>query len=456
MVKTILSGSFVFDDPIAQLVPVHSRGVDSGWQEKRAAARVFDMGELWEMAKKGEELVHVLALGDSEYYGCNRNGDGFSSHANEVYHPTFMKASFFHHHDNKPDSPKYGRVVAAAHNPNMHRVELVLGVDAEKAASDLTDLEKKGEFPVSMSCKVAYDTCSICGNKAKNRKEYCDHAKNHLTKICEDGRQVYVDNPHPHYFDISKVFRPADRIAWTFERLEKAASGAVIGGAQVAEELGIEVPDWVPGTIVSRDWSQKVSVLRKIAAVSSESVPAAARAFQVQELPTEAVASLRKESSLDSVLGALHDARVMLSVNDFLSLVGIEKPASVTNEDVQEGVRTILKRASSVMYDGTEICKNGSYDGGYGQVNSEASGCVSNLARTHGLDPTRMSDRLLRTVLRSGIPVMSVTKSAGSISPLATPIAREYVAYLVSFVKRAGTGQHAAFVQNLVGVQACQ
>ena len=64
---------------------------------------------------------------------------------------------------------------------------------------------------ISHNCNVPFDVCSICGNSARARRFYCDHMKKMAGQILDDGRHVYVDNPDPTYFDISGVFRPADR-----------------------------------------------------------------------------------------------------------------------------------------------------------------------------------------------------------------------------------------------------
>lgn len=150
MIKTVLGGSFEFDDQIASVVHRHRAGVDREWLHKRAAAALFNFDDMH--PRRGETLVHLLALGDGERYGSNRNGDRFNRAENEGYHHTFMKGAYFHHHNNDSSSKAFGRVVATAHNPAMGRVELVVGLDNDKCAEDLNDLETRGEFPVSMSC----------------------------------------------------------------------------------------------------------------------------------------------------------------------------------------------------------------------------------------------------------------------------------------------------------------
>jgi hypothetical protein len=84
---------------------------------------------------------------------------------------------------------------------------------------------EKGEHPeVSMGCRVPHDVCSICGNKAAKKNEYCYHITHENKKVYADGRQVYMKNLQPTFFDISFVFRRADKIALTLRKVAGADS----------------------------------------------------------------------------------------------------------------------------------------------------------------------------------------------------------------------------------------
>lgn len=63
------------------------------------------------------------------------------------------------------------------------------------------------------NCRVPFDVCSICGNRAKTRATYCDHLNNHMNKVLPDGQRVYAVNTMPKFFDISKVTIPAEPTA---------------------------------------------------------------------------------------------------------------------------------------------------------------------------------------------------------------------------------------------------
>ena len=102
---------------------------------------------------------------------------------------------------------------------------------------------------VSHNCRVKYDRCNICNNKAATRKQYCKHAKNYLGKIIDHetaekwskelgrkilaGTRVVVYNDFPKFFDISIVNIGADRVSFI---LGKAASEShIISSIDLAE-----------------------------------------------------------------------------------------------------------------------------------------------------------------------------------------------------------------------------
>ena len=83
-----------------------------------------------------------------------------------------------------------------------------------------------GQYALGVhNCKVAYDVCSICGNKAKRRDEYCAHIRHDKKKIYPDGKQPYMINYNPTFFDISIVKRRADRIAYVLDKVASVNSG---------------------------------------------------------------------------------------------------------------------------------------------------------------------------------------------------------------------------------------
>lgn len=445
MIKTVLSGSFTFNDACAVIVPLHRSGLDFGWREKRAAAPLFDFKKLAREAGKNETLVHVLALGDGETIGANRNGDYFPKAANVKYHPTFLKAHYFHNHDNKDPQKAFGRVVAAAHNEPMGRVELVIALDDKKASDDLHELEKSGEFPVSMSCRVPYDICSICGNKARTRENYCKHASLMMGQIMENGKLACVINDHPDFFDLSRVWRGADRIAFTLQRLDKAASeGRTLGGAELAELL--EIVDHLPG-VRSVYAAQKAALLGKMASIQAGPGAAFAAGLQSDDIPAETLAILKSCSDRGAVFSALHRAGVCLPLGSFLDLVGIEKGA-VSESDVKRRLHGIFARLEG-SEDGNRVCGNGSYDGTTASPTEKVASAVWGLKERYGMQPGQVEARAISQVALRGLGE-PLCKSAGAASPQADRLADEYAAYLLSFAQRSNN----EFVRNLTALRA--
>jgi len=164
--------------------------------------------------------LRVIAMGAGDYYGPNANGDYFSEDELIKNHKTFEKfAHVYRHHDNKNPENSYGKPEVAWYNPDMKRVELIIKISNEKNRDIIYKLEAGEDIPVSMAAKVKYDVCSICEKKAASLSDHCGHLKYNMNKIAGDGRKVFAYNPSPLFFDISFVNVPADKIAYTLEKV---------------------------------------------------------------------------------------------------------------------------------------------------------------------------------------------------------------------------------------------
>jgi hypothetical protein len=183
-----------------------------------------------------ETSILMLAMTAGEYYGANRNGDGWPEHPMQIgptkitedevlpkrYKTFETHGNVFKHHVNKDPAKRIGRVLRAFYNWEMHRVELLLSL-MHSAAEDVVQRIENGEYPAgSMGCKIPYDVCSICGNKAPSRKQYCPHAQLQLTRYLPNGKQVLVWNPKATFFDISMVRRPAERIGFMMKKVAES------------------------------------------------------------------------------------------------------------------------------------------------------------------------------------------------------------------------------------------
>jgi hypothetical protein len=269
------------------------------------------------LEKKADHTYLLLnAMTSGDYYGPNLNGDYFPDDQLIKYHKTFEKnAHFFRHHKNKNPEESAGKVIYASHNPDMHRVELVVELDNKKS-QDLLDALNSGElFPVSMGVRTPSDKCSICGNRSKNIHEYCDHLKYEMRRVLPDGRRVMaVNDDRLNFFDISRVRIPADRTAGT---IAKIASGevddneAVISSAQLGEDF-------------LKESGLKESALTK-------EVPAEVQCFSEdphnlildsqKKLPTQFIDKIASEYSLKDILSTFLGLRVMPRPEEFQRIV---------------------------------------------------------------------------------------------------------------------------------------
>ncbi len=198
-----------------------------------------------------ETWVLINALGAGEYYGDNINGDYFPykemvTHNDEFLsvpphdvarkkevasrigygYPTFYNAHIYKHHVNKDPSKSFGSIEVAVWNEVMKRVELVVRLVHELCekfgAMDIVHRINDGEYPdTSMGCRVPYDVCSICGNQAKTKAQYCEHINNRRKDKDPrgDGQRPYMINIRPKYFDNSFVFIGADKTARTLMKI---------------------------------------------------------------------------------------------------------------------------------------------------------------------------------------------------------------------------------------------
>lgn len=237
----------------------------------------------------GEEYVHVVALGCLEAYGPNRKGDAFPEEVCRKYHRTFQKyARWYRNHRHRDPARSYGVVKLSSYNEKMRRIDLIVALNATKEAAARNggliadkelDLLFNGEsLPVSMACRVSYDICSGCGNRARTTWQYCDSRRcikyggcsKNLGRAFDDGHILHVINPDPLFFDISYVVVPADRIAYTLGVLKPN----LWNNAKVAEDIPIEsfyrrfdeaeMPAWLSETCSNPLIAAKIRLLDQL------------------------------------------------------------------------------------------------------------------------------------------------------------------------------------------------
>jgi len=274
----------------------------------------------------GVTQVLLTALGAGEYWGDNVNADFFGedqlAHEGDDYgYKTFQSlAKVYKHHVNKNPAASYGDILLAVYNPVYHRVELVVGI-RHKDAPDIIERIESGDYPFwSMGCKIPYDVCNICGNKAPNRKYYCDHLRYQLGQIDHDtGRKVYAINIKPRFFDISYVLIPADKTAMTLKKVAFAvnpgfildASGRPIRSsceaAEKAAAITKEVPAGPPSSEDVLDIDKAHTILRAGMELRSREAP----------MPTPVLDRIAGMGSLGDVMSTLSALAIMPKPQEF-------------------------------------------------------------------------------------------------------------------------------------------
>lgn len=406
---------------------------------------------------KGKTGIHLVALGDSEAYPMNRNGDLFTKEACIKYHQTFVKhGHVFQHHRNKDPKKAIGTIKASAYNPEMHRIELYIWADNEKAKDHLERLEKTGEVSFSMACHVPFDRCSVCGNirKTPGGKDECEHIRDHLGKIAEDGTQIGTYNDHPKWFDISFVGRPADRIAWNL----KVASAmpeelTTMSSVKQAAVEGYVLPDDL--AITSDRAKRKLDVLQKLASayeqcaswLSGETKPANGRerfTFELRKLAgarlDDSTLERLRELNPGNAFAALGDAGIVLDAPSFFKYA-----FGPDYGQVEKYLPFIAKSASSVVREAVEtatcsaLCNDGRYDacplGQFGRPDLTLRSQLAKSAAAYGLGTADAVTGILETIACGAEPSFAPngtekTAEACGVDPdVATKLARKYVMY---------------------------
>jgi len=498
--KIITPGSQNFGEPAMQQIKVARsglRGSDLDAFVKRASVQFIDKMASLHFGP-GEVPVHLIAVGATEFYGPNRNGDGFKEATCRIWHPTFEKyARWFRNHDNKDVAKGRGIIRATSYNEPMHRIELLVGLNGTKEAADRNhgliadeEMEKlaKGEdIPVSMACRVKHDVCSGCGNKAKSRADYCSTegsckyggCRDNLAKTFEDGHTLHVDNPEPSFFDISNVFRPADRIAYTlgrargrekhaelleeFSGMAKAANDCQFGvekraSAAVADRLGITAPLWIyddgpwsdPRIVGQLKVAQALIQLEdKIAGQRGDSRDCA---FNTSCSAADDTPELRNSQvKLAHIVSALAQQKCMLPVLPFIALLTGAHTIKTANaaDRVAERLPGVYNRLSGdPQFE--EMLRNNPYLP-TAVVPHKSAMWVLKHAAEWSLDRPRVLERLQLSVLRTPNKA-AVRRDLVKVATVdgTEELAKQYALYQIGFAYAHKDNTDAPFIREMM------
>jgi hypothetical protein len=107
----------------------------------------------------------------------NSNGDYFPREELLKSYSTFVGVPFYTNHNNQDVENARGKIIHAEWDDKDNSAYVVGFVDREAYPHICRGIEEDYMTGVSMGCSVEYSTCSICGNKAANVDEYCNHIK---------------------------------------------------------------------------------------------------------------------------------------------------------------------------------------------------------------------------------------------------------------------------------------
>ena len=219
---------------------------------------------------QARDLLITCGIPASIYKITHKAGGGFN------YHETVEYTLNMSHIDAEPLIPYCNKKLSNLSEIIESRVKIgntAIRINADSTYSytindiesrDVTDIqtynfEVEGDESyvaaglVSHNCKVKYDRCSICGNKAATRAKYCIHLRDYMKQIVTreqadrwsretglyilPGTQVFAYNDYPRFFDLSRVHIGADRTSYM---LGKAARyGMIVHSADIAEAKGV-------------------------------------------------------------------------------------------------------------------------------------------------------------------------------------------------------------------------
>lgn len=430
MIKFITDGDYKFDVCSLEII------TDSRQLTKRASS--IDLLKFEKVANQTD--VHLIALGSTENYGPNRNGDGFSDYWCNKKHSTFVKAARALHrnHKNKKHDPKFGNIKASAHNQDMGRIELIIGMDNDKCAKELDDLDKGKQVPFSMASRQEYDVCSFCGKKAHNDSERCHHIPDKIGEINKQGKTCYMDNPDPNWFEMSIVRRPADRIAYSL----KLASDTVKPFLKQSD-IFTEYPDFEfpkDEIIISKKASAKRHLLEKLSelekridAIANGKVESAKDKYirneagkgLKTELSDSTIDELRKFEP-SKLLKVLADHGIILPPGDFSKYLFGDK---VNKSDLHSMKSHLGKGFQDKSEDDAKVLHNEHYDSSSSDmIPKELKNLISKLTGDHSIFDKPAHARVMRISICGKGDKLPLALDKQS-SDMGKELADQYIAY---------------------------
>lgn len=424
MDKLIFNSAFDFGD--IQLATIAD---DPAVMRKCASSSVVDQwGKIDPI--KNHTVIHLIAVGDFEKTGCNRNGDAFEAAVNEALHDTFVKhGGLYRNHKSEDYDKRNGDIVRSAYNKDMGRIELAVACDHDKCAHFLPKIEKGEPVPFSMGFKCAYDICSKCGHEAPTREHYCKHVQKNASapygmgRVLADGSKCFVFNRKGYYNDISDVPVGAEPIAMDLRKVAALGDPEVIGGAELAEQYFLRTDDLNHAKLAA---AHKCAEIEKRIEMIGQSM----KSSRKRSLTKVASDDLRK-SPPSEMFGVLAKLGAVMPLVDFYQAIfgpSYSEQADLVEKTAQLEVGAFGRLVSEPSRLAA-VCRNSTYDPGTGYVKLAAA-TQREIAAEYSIDPDLAAARAL-----SRVASQPWTKLAAvSATPQMEYFLDQYLAYKVAAI----------------------
>lgn len=343
--------------------------MEGGRQKPIEDVRVGDMVITHEMRpKKVTALLTypftgtmvILILGDGRHLVCTGNHPLYTWHPETdttTWEPAIsLKAGatvWQHDSDHNPMSKLSIAQVYHAHVDGVKVYNFSVEDDESYVANSV----------YAHNCKVAFDVCSICGNKAKKRSDYCEHILRDKRKIYPDGRQPYMINYNPTFFDISIVRRRADKIAYVLEKVASQDTTVSSLNAQAFDELDSLIPFVEPPQVfdIEEDFEKTANVEKKAAdldklamikRIQSEAVKVLNTGLEETmplleatepDLPPALLDAMAKKHRLEDIMTTFTVNAIPMKPEEFTRIIIVKRGMPLdTFADVLKGVKSAV------------------------------------------------------------------------------------------------------------------
>lgn len=453
--KTIIPDTFNFGAgvrTVTLLDRVGGKVVIPGLSRKEASEVSTFVKEL--KPKKNKSYIHLISTGAMEWYGPNKWGDAFNEDAHilrppepidkdhvevqlngglKAFHnPTFMtNGKVYREHKTILDNVQpSGDVVLAIYNDVMHRGELIIELDNDLWKDDITALENGKPPYYSMGCLCDKEVCSICGNDVSPKSDKkCSHLRDNILSIDSKGNQVKAIVDKPIFYDISRVARPADKIAFA---IAKVASEDYRVATKTPAVMSASLLD----TLENRMRINRLDLITKVASEEKAITEDNQLPVELDSKEDEDVIKRIKQEDVPKVIFILKQHKAVLPPPTFIRMLGGE------GQDVNDAMPMVGKNLPGIfesLMKSPEIrdfLEDGTYEGEE-CYDSDLTNTIMPLINKYSLEEEPVKKRVIRIVLRPANKTASEKKQGTPKAEyLASQLAKEYARYQLSFLTK--------------------